>query len=195
MAKSYPLIVVFDLDGTLIGPSNFVTSTWMLVHQVDVVNIDDNLRRCKELVVGSLRSKLARPHIAEFIKALNNKFQYVELFIYTSAGAEWTAFAIGCVEEAFGVSFNRPLFTREQHTLYGIKHLTNIIPDIQETLKDKYGFLPSSVIHDTIIVFEDHPEVYTDARDFMRIYKCPSYGNFDHIDILGVFPEYVVVIV
>lgn len=192
MSKPYPVIVVFDLDGTIIGPSNFVSCLWLIMKQFVTQDMEESARRCKEIIIESLRSKLARPHFKEFIDALHKKFEFVELFVYTAAGADWTEFVIGCVEDALNIRFNRPLFSREQYTFYGSKHLTNIIPEIQSSLKDKHGFIPSSVLHDTTIVFEDNPDVYTDAKDCMRIFKCPTYGSLDYISILGSLPEDVV---
>ena len=75
MAKRLPLIVMFDLDGTLVGNSEPFTDTWEVHDNYARVCRSDASLTCDtfdtdEFLDSLLRGGLMRPHVARALSAI-----------------------------------------------------------------------------------------------------------------------------
>ena len=158
-AVAKPLIIVLDMDGTIIGD---IRPQLQLVElhkslksqdkRVNVLNVKDFQSR--------LRSGIVRPHLSKFIKKLKEYNNNIEFFIYTASEKKWAHFLVPHIEKAVGVKFNRPIFTRDDCTPDYKKTVSNIIGGILKSLKKKYGVLlyRQIIMRDSIL--ENHSVLF-----------------------------------
>ena len=171
--EKIPLILILDIDGTLVGHVGYIVSYWACARALKV-----DLAIIKSNVINELKNGIARPYFDEFITKVKNVYKNVELFVYTAAMDDWALFFIECFEEAYNVSFNRPIFARKSHCILGFKMLINIIPEIVDVVNKKYNSnFTYDEVHDRVIIFDDNPYVYEDDDDFKKVIKCPIYSR------------------
>ena len=195
--EKVPLIVVFDLDGTLVGRVHLFAAYWYSMKAMGLP-VPPGF---KTVVVSALRSGLVRPHIKEFMERIVTEYGVVEFFVYTASRKGLSEFLVSCIETVASVRFNRPVFSHEEHTFRGYKSIDKIVPDIQTRLLHKYGHVPDTTIKKNAIVFDDRPHVYDHdhARDEIltetttatatTIIKCPKYEYFVFFDLLASLPQ------
>ena len=172
--EQFPVIIVLDIDGTLIGD---------ITPQITLYDLYTTLRT-KELKMNmkdfmyKLKAGVIRPYLGKFMKKLH--FSYtgnIEYFIYTSAEKKWVHFLIPQIEKVIGIKFNKPLFTRDNCTLRNgeyKKNLDSVLPKIVKTLTKKYGKMNTESVRDRIMVIDNNGSVYDD-KDKPYVLVCPTY--------------------
>lgn len=176
----YPLIVVFDIDGTLIGNTDFFRCFLTIMDEIGIV-YDINNHFIKHLKRG-----LCRPFIKDFIEKIRiyKNFEFVEFFIYTASNSERAYFIINCIEKAFNISFNKPIFTYN-HTDHGKKSIKNIKKELLKFLIDKYNiYTIESTLRHMLVIFDDNPRVFFDKKDKQHVIIVPKYSRLYFEDIM-----------
>jgi hypothetical protein len=192
--KKLPFIIIFDIEKTLIGDTNNLSTEYYLLEFIfnnckkksintkclntDILNIEDELK-----------NGLLRPFAKEFITFCNKKFKNVEVFFYTDYSYKFTNNIIGKnIEKALNIKVNRPFFTKENSiiTLYHKKSLVNIYPLIIKSLLKKYPLMNDENItkyilnNRTIYIDDIKDNIYTNTE---RQLICPEYKYYPYYDI------------
>ena len=157
------LAVVLDIDGTMIGNVATQRSIYHL------------LSRDYEITGVPLR-----PHFLEFTKSIPG----AELFVYTASEAHWAETLVSHLERRYGLSFNRPLFTRPNTVWTGNEYqkaLKNIMPVIKNTMRHKH-----KEVFDLFAV--DNSNCYA-PEDLPYLINCPTYNNTVRVDIAKAIPR------
>lgn len=178
-----PVVVIFDVDGTLLGDVEPLLTFWHCMK--DILHFDDVQARIKSCMMRGF----IRPGLRELMNALTKKYQHVEFFIYSSGREEWLDIVIPCIEDILGVSFNRPFFGRSS-CIIGYKMIDLIALNILRVIKSKYrGNYSQDGIRNMTVIFDDNPQVFDDMHDFVRIIKCPTFKSRIHIDVVEELGE------
>jgi hypothetical protein len=177
MSSSTPLVIIIDLDGTIIGDISPQIMTFELFKSLKSsgykFSYDMSDLRTK------LKSGLVRPYFDSFIKTLSSSLP-VEFFVYTASEKNWAEIVIKNIESSYDFKFNRPIFAR-QYCLYSEKDreykksISLIRPNIIKFLKKKYGvsFTKQDLEKNTLIV--DNNNVYH-QNDQKHLLLCPTYN-------------------
>ena len=111
---SAPYIIVFDVDGTLIGD---IRPQLVLYELYSALKTKDVKTANKFLKASDFRMKLnqgiLRPHVGKFIKKMQQTYDNIEFYIYTASEKGWAQFLIPHLENCLNIKFKRPLLTRE----------------------------------------------------------------------------------
>eukprot|EP00960_Hanusia_phi_P055847 763077-Hanusia_phi.AAC.5 len=87
------------------------------------------------------KTMLVRPHFCEFIKTARARFADVMIFVYTASEKNWASKEIGWIEKQCGISFDRPIFSREdciQEIGSGsTKSVLKIFPKLKKATKNR----------------------------------------------------------
>jgi hypothetical protein len=182
---SLPLVFLFDMDGTLIGDSMIQLCRYELSQLM-------GFKYDYKLIKDELDNGLLRPHFESFIKTINIKYPYAEVFIYTAAQKEWASVMISFIEKHIGngFKFNRPIFSREYCLLDNgivIKSIGKLAPIIYKKLKKKYNLQSSSDLKKQIVLIDNNHVIH--SVDGYRFIKCPSYEHFVISNIIENIPE------
>lgn len=174
--SSLPLIIIIDLDGTIIGD----ISPQIVSHELGKnlkgypgkYNFDIKQFR------NNLASGLIRPHFETFLKSLQAHYKNVEFFIYTASEKKWAEFVIKNIEATIGFKFNRPLFTRKECVMQDKdyrKGLCIVRKSIIASLKKKYGITydKKDIMNNVLLI--DNNNVYQ-GTDSKNLLLCPSYN-------------------
>ena len=175
-----PLVVVLDLDGTIIGD---------IRHQITTYDIHTKIKSNggkMQYNFGDYKSKLkggiVRPFFCEFVRRLKQEIPSIEFFVYTASEQKWAVHIINQVEKTCSVKFNRPLFTRKDCIISNssfTKSLAKIKPQITRALKRKYG----SVNLENRILVIDNTDVFVKEDQPYQI-LCETY-NFEYPENIG----------
>lgn len=177
MSATTPLIIVIDLDGTIIGDITPQIMTFDLVKNFKVAGHkfthDITDFRYK------LKSGLVRPYFETFVTSLSKSIP-VEFFIYTASEKTWAELVIRNIEHTHNIKINRPIFAR-QYCIYSDKDreykksLSLIRPSIIKFLKKKYhvAFTKHDLQKNIMIV--DNSNVYH-PNDQKHLLLCPTYN-------------------
>lgn len=180
-----PLVVLLDVDGTLVGD---------VTHQVVMYELANVLKRKtrfsygqKDIVTALKTSGLLRPGTKCFLEQL--KANNIEVFIYTAAEKKWAEYIIKGIEQTTGVKFNRPLFTRDNCIMMNgelkksIKHIT---PLILRSLKKKPQYKDVTSLSNSVIAVDNNPVfieedllVLCDTYSVTAPVNIPKYIPFD----------------
>lgn len=173
--SSLPLVIVIDLDGTIIGDITPQIITFELAKSfktagVKFVHDMTNLKL-------KLKSGIIRPYFDTFVKSLN-QMGNIEFFVYTASEKTWAEFIVKHIESATGIKINRPIFARNfciNHEREYKKGLSYIRGSIAKALKKKYNvsFSSSDLLDNILIV--DNNNVYPNG-DNKHLILCPTYG-------------------
>lgn len=177
MSSTSPLIIIIDLDGTIIGDITPQIMTFDLVKNFKVAGYkfthDITDLRYK------LKSGLVRPYFETFITSLSKSIP-VEFFIYTASEKTWAELVIKNVEAAYDIKFNRPIFAR-QYCVYSEKDreykksLSLIRPSIIKFLKKKYHISFTKQDLQKSIMIIDNTNVYH-SNDQKNLLLCSTYN-------------------
>lgn len=189
MQKS-PIVIVLDIDGTIVGDITYQVCEWELLHSVQ----PSKLKAFKQTLMRDLANGLIRPHFADFATSLRSYHENVELFIYTASDDKWAQFLIPCIEQVTGIAINRPIFSRKHCIPTGgsiNKSLNDIAPTIHSRLKKKYGAdLPPMKLMMRSMCIIDNNNVLTDAQH--KCVLCPTYSYIHPYDVLKHIEEDVI---
>ena len=151
------MAIVLDIDGTIIGNIAIQRTIYSLLsgkYEISKIPL--------------------RPHFLEFVKSL----PHAELFIYTASVPNWAETLILYIEREYGITFNRPLFTRPNTIWTGNEYqktLKNIIPVIKNTMRNKHK-------EDFDVMIVDNTNFYA-PEDLDFLITCPTYNNTVRADI------------
>lgn len=177
MSSISPLIIVIDLDGTIIGDITPQIMTFDLVKNFKIAGYKFTHD------IADLRYKLklglVRPYFDTFINSLSKSIP-VEFFIYTASEKTWADLVIKNIEATYNIKFNRPIFAR-QYCIYNEKDreykksLSLIRPSIIKFLKKKYrvSFTKQDLQKNIMII--DNTNVYH-SNDQKNLLLCPTYN-------------------
>jgi len=192
--KKLPFIIIFDIQKTLIGKSDNLSTEYYLLEFIfnnckkkgintkclntDILNIEDELN-----------NGLLRPFAKEFITFCNKKFKNVEVFFYTDYSYKFTNNIIGkSIEKALNIKINRPFFTIENYnySLSKKKSLVNIYPLIIKSLLKKYPLMKDENI--TKYILNNRTIYIDDIKDNLHAYTerqlvCSEYIYEPYYDI------------
>lgn len=173
-----PLVVLLDLDGTIIGDITPQIISFELARSLKASG-------AKSSPDGSdlktkLKSGLVRPFFDTFIKTLNASNTPFEVFIYTASEKTWAEYVIKTIESTYGIKFNRPIFSR-QYCIFDPKDreykkgISLIRPTLLKALKKKYSvsFTKQDLSQNILII--DNNNVYHSA-DHKHLLLCPTYN-------------------
>jgi hypothetical protein len=182
-SRSRPLVLLIDLDNTIIGNSTMQVCRYEIAKQL-------NVKVPRGSMVSDLTNGLIRPHFESFFKMLAVHYPRAECFIYTAAERKWASFVITCIEQIVSTKFNRPIFSREHCvTENGImmKSISKVLPIIQKKLAPKYpGMKLEDMWAQTLFIDNNHVCV---RQDLHRFLKCPSYEYMVPTNIIAPFPQ------
>jgi hypothetical protein len=172
-----PLIIIIDLDGTIIGDITPQIMTYDLVKNFKIAGYKfahdlTDLR-------SKLKNGLVRPYFSDFITTISKTIP-VEFFVYTASEKSWAELVIKSIEVSHNIRFNRPIFSR-QYCVYSEKEkeykksLSLIRPSIIRFLKKKYhvSFTKQDLEKSTVII--DNTNVYH-SNDQKHLLLCPTYN-------------------
>jgi hypothetical protein len=175
--SSIPLVIIIDLDGTIIGDITQQIMSYELCKGLKKsgtkITYDVNDFRMK------LKTGIVRPHFDSFMKSLSNTMN-LEFFIYTASEKTWADFVIKNIEATYNIKFNRPIFSRE-YCIYSEKDreykksLSLIRPALLKALKKKYSvsFTKQDISSNVMII--DNNNVYN-SEDHKHLLLCPTYN-------------------
>lgn len=190
-----PMIFVLDWDGTIAGKVDFQSQAFSLAQ-----TLRKNGFRPKPLpsvlYAFSPKSKLIRPGIAGFMKAMQRMYQEeVYFFIYTASEKMWAHYEIALVEKQFGIKFERPIFSREDCIVdeggQYRKSIAKVFPRICRTISKNRASPMSSeermyMLENNLILI-DNNAVYTDRPDKMLL--CPDYEYAVFENLVDIIPN------
>lgn len=185
-----PMVIVFDIDGTLIGDIRPQVMMYELQMALKTSQKRTNIINSKEFQ-DSLNAGIVRPYFVKFIKKLKETFPNVELFVYTASEKQWAHFLVPHIEKACGCRFNRPLMTRDNCLLFQNeyrKHMSVIQKCIAKSLKKKYGMLKTQDLNDRILIIDNNTNVY-DQNDKKHVVFCPTYDYKRPINVPAMINE------
>jgi hypothetical protein len=175
-----PLIVLIDIDGTLIGDISTQVLEWEIISQID----KRKLKQYKSNVQVYLSNGLIRPHFSDFINSIKSRYSHVEFFVYTASDDKWANFLVPCIEKTLNISINRPIFSRKHCILQSgvlCKSFARVAPFITTRLKKVYtGLQQKTVLKNMFIV--DNNNVLIDNRKYCI--QCKTYEWSDVYDVL-----------
>jgi hypothetical protein len=182
-----PLVILLDIDGTLIGEILPQVIEWQLVSTFR----KEFLRSYKLFLIDALKTELLRPGFSNFFHKLESL--HIEFFIYTASESKWANYLVPCIESACNVKFNRPVFTREHMVFetqkngdsYHMKSIEKILPLINKTLAKKGWKIPAT-ISQCMIIDNNYTLV---SNELKRVAKCSSYKSIFPFDMLRFIPS------
>jgi hypothetical protein len=113
---------------------------------------------------------------------LNERYDSVELFVYTASQKDWASVLIEAIEKEYKITINKPLFTRKDCLGINKKSLNKILPVIKRKIPD----VNNSDMYKVLMV--DNNNVL-DKTESSFLVKCPSYEKRIERDILKSLPE------
>jgi hypothetical protein len=175
---STPLVVLLDLDGTIIGDITQQIASFELAKSLKASGIKSIID--KNDLKAKLKNGLVRPFFDTFIKALNTSHTPFEIFIYTASEKTWAEYVIKNIESIYNFKFNRPIFSR-QFCMFDVKDreykksISLIRPTLLKALKKKYSvsFSKQDISHNIVII--DNNNVYQ-SNDQKHLLLCPTYN-------------------
>lgn len=187
MTNELPLILIFDLDGTIIGN---------VMPQIVMHDITEDFKKAggkhtykSKDFQNVLSNGLIRPYFLEFMKRIKEKKMNIECFVYTASEKQWANYVIRQIETSLQIKFNRPIFTRNECIVRDkdvSKSLYRIVPNIIRSLKKKHPLLTTRNIWSQMLVIDNSP-VYPDDKEKKLLLLCPSYEYY----YLENFPQYI----
>jgi hypothetical protein len=188
--KPLPLIIVFDIDGTLIGDIRPQVMLYELSMSMKVPNRRPNIMNGKDFQ-QKLKNGIIRPYFTKFVKKLKETIPNVEFFIYTASERSWANFLVPHIEKACGCRFHRPILCRDNCLMFQNEYKKNvnaIYSCLSKTLKKQYGFLRFQDVENRILVIDNNMSVY-DQNDQKRIIFCPTYDYLSPENIPTTIPR------
>jgi hypothetical protein len=171
--ETTPLVFIIDIDGCLLGD---ITPQIMLYEMIlelkeHHVKINFNTKEFQK----KLGNGIVRPYFKMFYNNIKKNIPNAEFFIYTASQKNWAYFLIANIEKSLKISFNRPLFTRDNCVIMQNnmnKSLDIIKPMIYKSLKKKYG---ANINLDNRIIMIDNTNVFN-QKDNNSLLLCSTYN-------------------
>jgi hypothetical protein len=195
--QKVPLVLLLDLDGTMIGHIGCVLCEYEL-HCAGKVGGGTGTagggvpKAVRDSIVSRLRYGIVRPYLDQFCKTAaaagkGGGGRRVELFVYTASEAGWAAFIVPCVEAAIGMRFNRPLFTRRNCAAAPDmrKSLSALRPLLVRALRPRYPALRTPKdLEGCVALVDNTRHVLADPLESARLIPCSTYTYRYVYDVL-----------
>lgn len=182
MRKSFPICVVLDLDGTIIGDVDNIVKDYEIRNNLAESLQKPHLKQNKKDLFDRFENGLLRPHFLTFVAFLLQHKENVHAYIYTASSDSWAHYIVPMVEAYVSkrlkrkFKFQRPLFTRSACILDPksgayIKSIDRIKPEIDKTMRET---------HYPIIFVDNNITLRSHERRHM--FHCASYEPLIPID-------------
>ncbi len=168
-----PLIIILDLDGTIIGD---ITPQVLLYELIKILKRNISIKFNIEEFKYKLMNGIVRPYFKKCLKELSK--HNIEFFVYTASEKVWAEFVIKNIEESLDISINRPIFTRKDCKFVNNDYLksTNFIKKkIVKSLSKKKNFKYSIEDFNNRILIIDNRDVF-DKIDKNKLIICDTYN-------------------
>ena len=169
------LAIIIDVDGTIIGDIVPQVIEWQLILQYN----KGSMRQFKKQLIEILKNYLIRPGLREFMTHIKGSYPNVHFFVYTASEHKWAQFLTPCIEAALGISFQRPIFTRNHMVFCHAsgtykKSLAKILPQINKSSKATMTLKNCVLIdnNDTLVANESSRLIICSTFDY-RIFQDP----------------------
>ena len=175
MSKEVPNVIVFDIDGTLIGDIEPQIMIYDLHNALKQRDPKINIIQPKEFR-ESLKNGIVRPYFIKFIKTIQESIPNTEFFIYTASEKKWAQFLVPHIEQACNCKFSRPILSRDNCVVFNReykKKVDVIYKCIFKTLRKKYN-VSMRDLEDKIMIIDNN--VVYDKLDMKHVLLCPTYG-------------------
>jgi hypothetical protein len=184
--SSIPLIVLIDLDGTIVGDIGPQLCEWEILHAFE----QKKLRQYRENLRTQLLNGVIRPHLTDFLDLMKHKYHNVEFYVYTASEQKWANYLIGTIEQVINMKFNRPIFCRHhcilQKNSYK-KSPKSLLPMIYRKLREQYN-LESYKQFEHNVVMIDNNNVLLKNED-KRLILCSTYDYAQVYDVCRLLDE------
>ncbi len=164
-------IFIIDLDGTIIGDITPQIIMWELSKTRQTQkNIKFDNKGLKTKLQGG---HIVRPGFVDFVNYIQGRGDLV--YIYTASEKAWAHVIVSQIERAFGIKFERPIFTRQNCEFINNQYLKStryIQRGLIRSLRNKDISIPEIQKHITII---DNTNVWH-SSDQQNLVVCPSYS-------------------
>lgn len=171
-----PYIVVLDWDGTIAGKVDYQCYR----HTLKECYKKFNLKYKKDDTIPLAfypNSNLIRSDIVSFIKDLQKHYNNnIYFFIYTASEKVWANTEIKWVEQTHGITFQRPIFTRDDCINYSgayKKSIEKIYPRIMRSIKQSLTKIQKMEVLNKQFLIIDNNRVYVDMQE--KLLLCPDY--------------------
>ncbi len=171
------LIIIIDLDGTIIGNCYYQSE----VYNIDNIHKKFNIKSISNNNLNNSykeNSKLIRPYFTFFYKNIKKKYPNSLFFIYTASDDKWAKKEITLIEKNFDIKFNRPILSRKDCILNSNneykKSFTKILPKIKKHIKN------INDINDNLLIIDNNNTFIDYHQNFI---KCKSYNYIHFIDL------------
>lgn len=176
MERQPPLVILLDLDGTVLGD---------ITPQVIVYEMLEECKKVHGCKVGGklpshdlstkLTSGVVRPNFDRFFNDITRKG--MEVFVYTASEKKWAEHIVKQIEKTYDLKFNRPIFTRN-HCMFidkdYKKSIRTVRTSIVRTLNKKYhAHWTEDSLRDHVLIIDNRP-VYS-TTDLKYMVQCPTY--------------------
>lgn len=194
MGKVASTVYVLDLDCTIIGTVLGPSYQYHVAAKAEELGIlEDGRAFIRPWIVDGIKA-IIRPHFIDFYTHV--KKQGAHAFIYTSSATEWANYVIDIIEEIIGLTFERPLFTRNNVSVIDqaigpqaqaqpiIKSIANVLSDIEKSLGRKVA------VEDIVIIDDDSTVWSNEEKKRYTFVHCPRYNYGSFVDPFeGFYPN------
>lgn len=183
---SAPLVILIDLDGTIIGNIGPQVCEWELLQRY----APHKMKQFRDNLKQHFMQGLLRPHFTTFIDYIKHHFPHAEFFVYTASETKWAHLVIPCIENITGIQFNRPIFNRthciEVKGEYK-KSPSKLLPTIFNKMKHKYEMNSIEDFQHNLIMIDNYNVMIKD--DDNRLVLAPTYDFASFYDVLRLLDE------
>jgi|TARA_B110000259_G_scaffold188265_2_gene246057 hypothetical protein len=188
--KSTPLVLLLDLDNTIIGDISPQIKEYYLIKDINKKLTKINKNRIKYntgLLNEELEKYIIRPKFSKFLRNIN-KYDNIELFIYTASEKNWANYIIKQIQKVVDYKFNVPIFTRDDLVLNEKgnykKSINHIKPLIIKSLKKKKKYDLDNINY--IALIDNLKNILIEKE---KLIKCPEFDYRHQINYLRMIPE------
>ena len=182
-----PIIVLLDIDGTVVGDVSSQVAEWEILKCVAPKKIP----LFKKHLIHALKRGLVRPYCADFLTGIKSKTEHVEFFFYTASEDQWAKVLVPCIEAAAGITVNRPILSR-RHCLFRdgtiYKSFKQILPAVMPTLRKKYqgDDLTSKRLLENMMLIDNNKVLHENKS---QLILCPTYDATVTTDMIKQIDE------
>lgn len=193
-----PVVFVWDVDRTMIGKitnelaknnlRSFINTAFK------VGKVPRKIKLCSTRDVMS--PNMLRPGLKDAFAAIKKLFPTAEFFVYSAGTSDYVRAIVPWIEQETGVTFHRPLFTRDETVDTEIssnqKSLVLYYERIMDNLVKDYPVLKKTDVREEVCKYR---MVHIDDRGNIlweeagNLIVCPEYNYTQALDIFSDLPE------
>ena len=176
------VIIILDLDGTIIGNCCFQADLYnlQLIQKNNKIKLTNNINLINAY---NNTSKLIRPYFINFYLKIKQLYPNAQIYIYTASEKKWAYKEIEYIEKNLKIKFNRPIFTRDDCILSSNneykKQIKKILPKISKNLKNKDNISDKLLIIDNNNTFIDYQNNFILCKTYDYIYFIDLWQNIN----------------